>query len=76
MTLTPKKNEPCLAELEARKKWLADYDKFAQGYSACRFINSFKGREVNNTKSTLIAINEFIQWHDRVCQVDKDVPLA
>ncbi|WP_435980143.1 hypothetical protein [Psychrobacter sp. DM4] len=67
------KNESRYAELDARKKWIADYDTFAQGYKACRYVESFSSKEV---KPEQAAINEFIQWHDSTCQVDKELPLA
>lgn len=69
-------NEPRYAELEARDKWLANYDKFAKSYKACRHIESFNGREVSNNKRTPAAISEFVRWHDAVCQVDRDLPLG
>lgn len=71
-------NEPRYAELEAREQWIKDYDGFAKGYKACRYVKSFDGREaaVRKNKPLQKAIDEFIQWHDRVCQVDKDLPLG
>ncbi|WP_367111720.1 hypothetical protein [uncultured Psychrobacter sp.] len=69
-------NELRYAELEAREKWLADYDKFAKGYKACRYVESFDGREVSDSKPAPDAIGEFVDWHDRVCRVDKDLPLG
>ncbi len=61
------------SELAARQKWITDYDIFAQGYRSCQYIESFKGRD---SKPDQVAINEFVQWHDDVCQVDKELPLA
>lgn len=71
-------NEPRHAELEARNKWIEDYDGFAQGYRACRHIENFIGREASTQmiQPKNEAIQAFIDWHDRVCQVDKELPLA
>lgn len=63
-------------KLKARRQWIADYDGFAKGYKACRYVASFDGIEVSDNIPAQAAINEFIQWHDRVCQVDRDLPLA
>lgn len=64
------------AALTARKQWVADYESFAKGYRACRYIESFKGREVGNSEPAPAAISDFIEWHDRVCQVEEALPLA
>ncbi len=63
------------AALTARKQWITDYEGFAQGYKACRYVETFSGRDSHNHSGQL-AIAEFIQWHDRVCQVDEALPLA
>jgi len=62
-------------ELKVRKQWITDYEGFTKGYRACRYVETFSGRASHN-HSAQTAIDEFIQWHDRVCQVDKDLPLA
>lgn len=64
------------AALAARKQWVADYEGFAKGYRACRYIESFKGREVGNSEPAPAAISDFIEWHDRVCQVEKELVMA
>lgn len=64
------------AALTARKQWVADYESFAKGYRACRYIESFKGREVGNSEPAPAAISDFIEWHDRVCQVEKELVMA
>lgn len=62
-------------KLAARQQWIIDYDKFAKGYKACKYIESFAGnKKVNKAEPT--AIKEFINWHDTTCQVDMDLPLA
>ena len=42
---------------------------------ACHYVESIVGKNVA-LQSQPIAIKAFIEWHDRVCQVDKDLPLA
>lgn len=79
-------NEWRHAALEAREKWLADYDKYAKNYRACRYIETYSGREatrfgvaasdISTQALTRAAINGFIRWHDDACQVDKDLDLA
>ncbi len=61
-------------DLVARQQWVIDYDKFALNYRACRYIESFTGRDAS--KNDKAAIKGFVQWHDRACQADKDLPLA
>ncbi|WP_201502951.1 hypothetical protein [Psychrobacter cibarius] len=64
-------------ELKARKQWIVDYDRFTQGYRACHYVESFAGKETvdRNTAATQ-AIDAFIEWHDRVCQVEKNLEMA
>ena len=64
--------------LAARQQWIADYDQYAKSYRACRYIESITGREVANISASTAqaTIDEFIQWHDKACQVDKELPLA
>lgn len=64
-------------ELKARKQWIVDYDRFAQGYRACHYVESFAGKETvdRNTAATQ-AIDAFIEWHDRFCQVEKNLEMA
>lgn len=70
-------NESRHMELDARNKWLVDYDNFAKGYQACRYLERFIGREaIHKDKLAQHAINEFVQWHDKACQVEKELPLA
>lgn len=68
-------NQSRYAELDVREKWIADYDGFAQGYRACRHVESFSGRDARY-QSEHAAIKAFIDWHDKTCQVDKELPLA
>ncbi len=63
------------AELKMRQLWIDSYDKFAKNYRACRYIRSF-GNQQNNSSSALKAINEFVDWHDSACQVNRDLPMA
>ena len=62
-------------ELVARQQWIADYDKYAKSYRACRYVESFSSGGAND-QSAQNTIDEFVQWHDMVCQVDKDLPMA
>lgn len=61
--------------LKARKQWIADYDRFAQNYRACDYIERFAGKEVSQ-QSASVAIKDFVAWHDRACRVGKALPLA
>lgn len=72
--------EPSQADITARNQWITGYDNYAKSYQACRYIESFFGRESNkvvvDSKSIQVAINEFVQWHDEACQVGESLPLA
>ena len=61
--------------LKARKQWIVDYNQFAKGYRACCYVESMVGKDTI-LQSQPVAIKAFIDWHDRACQVDKDLPLA
>lgn len=63
-------------ELKARKQWIVDYDRFAQGYRACHYVESMAGKEVANNSKVQASIDDFVQWHDRACQVNKALPMA
>lgn len=64
--------------LAARQQWIADYDNYAKSYRACRYIESITGKEVAGISASTAqaTIDEFIQWHDKACQVNKDLPMA
>lgn len=62
-------------ELAARQQWIESYDTFAKNYKACRYVKSFGDQQGNNRSATK-AINEFVDWHDSACQVDKDLPMG
>ena len=62
-------------ELKARKQWMADYDKYAKNYRACRYVESFAGREASHQLQS-VAIKALVDWHDRACRVDKALPMA
>jgi len=64
--------------LKARKQWMADYDKYAKNYRACHYVESMVGKEVARESGSGAPshIDEFIQWHDRACQVNKALPMA
>ena len=63
--------------LKARKQWIVSYDKYAKNYRACRYVENFSGKETvdRNTAATQ-AIDAFIEWHDRVCQEEKNLEMA
>ena len=63
-------------ELKARKQWIVDYDRFAQGYRACHYVESMAGKEVANNSKVQASIDDFVQWHERACQVNKALPMA
>ena len=64
-------------ELKARKQWTVSYDKYAKNYRACRYVESFSGKEaVDRNIADTPAIDAFIEWHDRACQVDTKLVLA
>jgi len=65
-------------ELKARKQWMADYDKYAKNYRACRYVDSMIGKEVARESGSGAPshIDEFIQWHDKACQVEKNLEMA
>ncbi|WP_201566360.1 hypothetical protein [Psychrobacter immobilis] len=62
--------------LKARKQWLADYDKYAKNYRACHYVESMAGKEVANNSKVQASIDDFVQWHERACQVNKALPMA
>lgn len=62
-------------ELKARKQWIVDYDRFAQGYRACHYVENFSGKEASHQLES-VAIKAFVEWHDRDCQVNKALPMA
>ena len=62
--------------LKARKQWMADYDKYAKNYRACHYVESMAGKEVANNSKVQASIDDFVQWHDRACQVNKALPMA
>lgn len=63
------------ANIAKRQQWIADYDTFAKNYKACRYLDRF-GSPKSEDSTTQKAINEFVEWHDKACQVDKDLPMA
>ena len=64
-------------ELKARKQWTVSYDKYAKNYRACRYVESFSGKDaVDRNIAATPAIDAFIEWHDRACQVDTKLVLA
>ena len=64
--------------LKARKQWMADYDKYAKNYRACHYVESMVGKEVARESGSGAPshIDEFIQWHDKACQVEKNLEMA
>ncbi len=66
-----------LSELEQerqkyRQEWLADYSVINQGYRACKFIKRIGNLDIAIDKQ----VKEFIALHDKLCQCEKDLPLA
>ena len=58
-------------ELKARKQWIIDYDKYAKNYRACRYVESFTGKEATHQLEHK-EIKAFTKWHDRACNVGKE----
>ena len=70
-------------EAVEREDWAQKYDEFAKGYKACRYLETLGGRGgLNNNGDSLNsaaeqkAIEGFVRWHDRACQVDSDLPMG
>lgn len=60
---------------ESRKQWITYYDQYAKHYRACRYIETFSGFDAGHRLEHQ-AIQTFINWHDRTCQVNKELQLA
>ncbi|WP_201589998.1 hypothetical protein [Psychrobacter fozii] len=62
-------------DLKARKEWINNYDKYAKNYRACRYVERFTGKETSHQLEHK-DIQAFIDWHDKACQVDKELEMA
>jgi len=62
-------------ELKARNQWIINYDKYAKNYRACRYVERFTGKEASYPLAHK-EIQAFIEWHDRACQVGKEMVMA
>lgn len=60
---------------ESRKQWITYYNQYAKHYRACRYIETFFGFDAGHQLEHQ-AIQTFIDWHDRTCQVNKELQLA
>lgn len=60
---------------ESRKQWITYYDQYAKHYRACRYIETFSGFDAGHQLEHQV-IRTFIDWHDRTCQVNKELQLA
>ena len=63
-------------DLEARKQWIIHYDKYAKNYRACRYVETFSGRDFVSDSIVQASIDIFVRWHDSACQVDKELEMA
>lgn len=62
---------PISAEfMPIRQRWVAEYEAKAEGYSACRFVESIGSGVENSTAQTVQRI------HDEMCGAMADKPLA
>ena len=62
-------------EIKRRQQWIESYDEFAKNYKACRYVKSFGNPQMSNSLAPK-AIDEFVHWHDKACQVAKDLLMA
>ncbi|MGP4119209.1 hypothetical protein ACT3N8_05275 [Psychrobacter aquimaris] len=63
-------------DLEARKQWIIHYDTYAKNYRACRYVETFSGRNFVSDSIAQASIDTFVRWHDSACQVDKELEMA
>lgn len=58
-------------EEESRfEMWRQNYTKLCEGYATCKLV------EVINDGYPIKGVDQILQYHDRLCKVDSDLPLA
>lgn len=58
------------ADLPARRQWIDAYDRAAQGYAACRFLDTFGSAAAD---ADALAVQ---QLHDAFCRAEQDLKIA
>lgn len=61
---------PEQADLPARREWIETYERAAQGYAACRYIETF-GNEAVDAEAEAVQ-----QLHDTFCRAEQDLKIA
>jgi hypothetical protein len=56
--------------LELRKAWVQKYELQCQSFAACRFKESLGSAAMHPIAA------HFVQWHDRLCSANSNLPLA
>lgn len=56
--------------LPERERWASDYERKAEGYAACRFVESLGGGRVDADADRVREL------HDAACRAESDLPLA
>lgn len=57
-------------EMQSRNNWVADYERVAQSFAACQFVESL------GTGHTDAAARTVQEYHDQLCQANVSLPLA
>ena len=58
------------ADLPARRQWIDAYDRAAQGYAACRYLDTFGSAAVDAEAEAVQ------QVHDTFCRAEQDLKIA
>lgn len=58
------------AALPARRAWVESYDREAQGYAACRYLETLGGGATDADAESVRVL------HDLLCQAERELPLA
>lgn len=58
------------AALPARRAWVESYDREAQGYAACRYLETLGSGATDADAESVRAL------HDLLCQAERELPLA
>jgi hypothetical protein len=58
------------AALPMRRAWVESYDREAQGYAACRYLETLGGGATDADAESVRVL------HDLLCQAERELPLA
>lgn len=58
------------AELPARRQWIADYEREAQGFASCRFVEEIGSGRTDPD------VERVRRMHDALCRSGTDLPIA